>query len=76
MEACKRSGSRSSSIVLLTLVASACATTAAPTSPQEAYNQAVQSCEQARNSSAGQPPGAVEAAFNACMAQAAAVGPK
>jgi hypothetical protein len=60
---------------LIALVAAACATPA-PTSPQEAYNQAVQGCEQARSASAGQPPAAVEAAFNNCMVQASAVGPK
>jgi hypothetical protein len=63
-------------LVLLALTAASCATTPAPTSPQDAYNQAVQQCEQARNASVGQPPTAVEAAFNSCMAQAATVGPK
>jgi hypothetical protein len=76
MEDSKSSRSRCSSVLLLTLLAAACATPAAPTSPQEAYNQAVQKCEQARTASVGQPPGAVEAAFNSCMAQAASVGPK
>jgi hypothetical protein len=55
----------------LAVMAAACATPAAPTSPQEAYNQAVQKCEQARSSSVGQPPSAVDAAFDTCMAQAA-----
>jgi hypothetical protein len=61
---------------LVPVTAAACATPPAPTSPQEAYNQAVQRCEQARNSSAAQPPSVVEAAFNSCMAQASTVGPK
>jgi len=71
MEAPKRPASRFATLVLAGLFAPACATTPAPTSPQEAYNQAVQKCETARSSSYGQPPAAVEAAFNACMAQAA-----
>ena len=75
MEDSRSSRSRYSSALLLILIAG-CATPAAPTSPQEAYNQAVQKCEQARTASLGQPPGAVEAAFNSCMAQAASVGPK
>lgn len=61
---------------LVPVAAAACATSPAPTSPQDAYNQAVQRCEQARASSAGQPPSEVEAAFNSCMAQASTVGPK
>ena len=71
-----RSNSHSRLMSLVALVAAACATPAAPTSPQEAYNQAVQRCEQARSASAGQPPAAVEEAFNNCMVQASAVGPK
>jgi hypothetical protein len=55
----------------LALLVAGCATPAAPTSPQEAYNQAVQQCEQTRNASLGQPPSAVQAAFDTCMAQAA-----
>jgi hypothetical protein len=75
MEPQKHSRSGLVSLFLLAGTAAACATPA-PTSPQDAYNQAVQSCEQARAASAGQPPAAVEAAFNACMAQAVTVGPK
>ena len=76
MEQSKSNRSRYSSLLLLAVAAAACATSAAPTSPQDAYNQAVQKCEQARSASMGQPPSAVDAAFNACMAQATTVGPK
>jgi hypothetical protein len=71
MEKSKLGMPRSRNLLSLALVAAACATPAAPSSPQEAYNQAVFKCEQARNASAGQPPSEVSAAFDTCMAQAA-----